>query len=302
MRIAVTGSSGLIGSALVPRLRHAGHEVLRLVRARPAGRGASYWNPAAGEIDRDALRGVDAVVHLAGRPIATRWTRQVKKEILESRTVSTHLLATTIAELDGGPRALVSMSGIHYYGADRGDEILTEDSTPGVGFMPEVCQAWEAAAEPARAAGVRVAHVRGGLVLTPEGGPLERLLPLFRLGVGGRLGSGRQWWSWITLDDFLGVIEHAVTTEGVKGPLNATAPAPVTNAEFTRTLAKVLRRPAVLRVPRFGPRLVLGELADVLALGSLRVRPERTLASGYTFRHLDLEEGLTDLLHRREPD
>lgn len=302
MRIAVTGSTGLIGSALLPRLRHAGHDVLRLVRSRPPGRGAAFWDPAAGQLDPESLQGTDAVVHLAGRPITDRWTKHVKRDILESRTLSTHLLATTMAQLSGGPQALVCMSGINFYGRDRGQEILTEDSTPGEGFMAEVCQAWEAAAEPARAAGLRVVHIRNGMGLTPEGGPLAKQLPLFRLGLGGRLGSGRQWWSWVAIDDIVGVITHAVTAEDVHGPLNATAPLPVTNAEFTRTLARVLNRPALLPVPRFGPRLVLGEISDEMAFGSLRVRPERTLASGYTFRHPDLGPALADLINRPELD
>jgi uncharacterized protein (TIGR01777 family) len=197
-----------------------------------------------------------------------------------------------------GPRTLVSMSGIHYYGTDRGEELLTEDSGPGEGpFMPALCQAWEAAADPAREAGLRVVHVRAGISLTPDSGALARMLPLFRLGLGGRLGSGRQWWSWVSLDDLLGLIEHALLSEEVRGPLNATAPAPVTNAAFTRTLGRVLGRPALLPVPSFGPKLLLGEAADDLALESLRVLPERALASGYTFRHPELEGALRAAVH-----
>lgn len=299
MRIAVTGSTGLIGSALVPRLTRDGHEVLRLVRSRPAGRGATFWDPAAGEIDAGALRGVDAVIHLAGRAVGSgRWTAARKREILTSRTRGTRLLAETLAALDDGPRALVAMSGINWYGTHRGDEVLTEASGPGEGFMAGVAQAWEAAADPARAAGIRVAHVRGGIVLSRDADALRRLLPLFRLGLGGRFGSGRQWWSWVSLDDVVGILAHA-TVDGLEGPFNATAPAPVTNAEFTRVLARTVRRPALLRVPRLGPRLVVGQAADELVYGSLRVLPERTLAGGYGFGHTDLADTLRHVLTDR---
>ena len=300
MRIAVTGSSGLIGSELVPVLKHEGHQVLRLVRARPTGRDAAYWNPETGEIDAAALADTEAVVHLAGKNVGERrWSESHKRQVLESRTRGTRLIAETMAGLRGGPRTLVSMSGVHYYGS-RGDEILTEDSSPGEGFLASVSHAWEAAADPARAAGIRVVHPRGGLVLSLGGAPLAMQLPLFRLGLGGRFGSGSQWWSWISIDDMVGLLRHAVLTPTVSGPLNATAPEPVTNAEFTRALASALGRPAVLRVPRLGLRLVIGELADELVYASIRVLPERTLASGYVFRHATLEQALRDLLSRTE--
>jgi uncharacterized protein (TIGR01777 family) len=202
-----------------------------------------------------------------------------------------------MAELADGPKVLVSISGINYYG-DRGDELLTEASGPGTGFMAELCVDWEAAAEPARAAGIRVVHPRGGQAMTPEGGTLQRLLPLFRLGLGGRFGDGRQWWSWISLDDLTGVIVHALTRPEVEGPLNACAPGLVTNADFTATLARVLGRPARLPIPKFGPRLVVGDLADELIYASVRAVPERTLASGYEFRHPELEGALRALLGR----
>jgi len=298
MRVAVSGASGLIGTELTQVLKREGHDVLRLVRARPPGRGAAYWDPATGEIDREALAGCDAVVNLAARNIgAGRWTEATKRELLASRTAGTGLIARTLADLDDGPRVLVSMSGVHLYG-DRGDELLTEASSPGQGFMAEMVAAWEAAADPARAAGVRVVHPRGGQVITPEGGTLQRLLPLFRLGLGGRFGDGRQWWSWISLDDMVGVIVHALTRPDVAGPLNTCAPGLVTNGDFTRILAEVLGRPAVIPIPRFGPRLLVGDLADALIYSSVRAVPERVLASGYEFRYPDLEGGLRAMLHR----
>ena len=298
MRVAVTGASGLIGSELTQVLKRDGHEVLRLVRSRPVGRGAAYWDPAGGEIDRQALAGCDAVVHLAARNIGQgRWTEAAKRELLESRRAGTGLIARTMAGLDHGPRVLVSMSGVNIYG-DRGDELLTEASSPGQGFMAGVARAWEEAADPARAAGIRVVHPRGGQAITPEGGTLQRLLPLFRLGLGGRFGDGRQWWSWVALDDMVGIIVHALTRPDLAGPLNACAPGLVTNGGFTRILAQVLGRPAVIPIPRFGPRLLVGDLADELIYASVRAVPERVLASGYQFRHPDLEGALRTMLHR----
>jgi uncharacterized protein (TIGR01777 family) len=298
MRVAVSGASGLIGTELTQVLKREGHDVLRLVRARPAGRGAAHWDPATGEIDREALAGCDAVVHLAARTIRPgRWTEAAKRELLDSRRAGTGLIARTMAGLDQGPRVLVSMSAVHFYG-DRGDELLTEAAGPGQGFLAEVTRTWEAAADPARAAGIRVVHPRGGQVITPEAGTLRQLLPVFRLGLGGRFGNGRQWWSWISLDDMVGVIVHALTRPDVAGPLNTCAPGLVTNGEFTRILARVLRRPAVIPVPRFGPRLVVGDLADELVYASVRAVPERLLASGYEFRYPDLEGGLRAMLHR----
>src|SRR6266545_2604881 len=286
MHVVVTGATGLVGSALVPLLRRDGHAVTRFSR------------PAAGVLDGAALAAADAVVHLAGRSIgALRWTGKVKREIRQSRTTGTRLLAETMAGLAAGPRVLVVSSGVHYYG-DRGDELLTEASRPGQGFLAGVCQDWEAAADPARAAGLRVVHVRTGVVQATGGGALRILARLFRLGLGGRLGSGRQWWSWVALDDLVGIMRHAVVDEGVEGPLNATAPNPATNAEFTATLARVLGRPAMAHVPRFAPRLAVGELAEELVFASIRALPEATLASGYTYRSPELEPALRRLLHR----
>jgi len=297
MRIVVTGSTGLIGSELVHVLRYQGHEVLRLVRARPTGRHAAYWNPDTGVIDADALGRADAVVNLCGRSTGCRWTEQAKREILHSRTRPTGLLAETMARLPGGTRTLVSMSGVHIYG-DQGDRILNEDSPEGPGFMASVARAWEAAADPAREAGIRVVHVRGGVVQNPAGGALAAQLPLFRLGLGGRLGSGRQWWSWISADDMTGILRHVLLTPDLVGPVNATAPNPVTNAELTRALAGALHRPALLPVPSFGPRLLFGQMADELLYASIRAVPARILAAGYTFRHTDLEVAYRDLLSR----
>lgn len=296
MLVAITGATGMIGSALAASLVADGHEVLPFTRSPSPGPGGARWDPAGGTIDSQALSKADAVVHLAGRNIAAlRWTPRVRREILGSRTRGTRLLAETMAGLPDGPRVLVTASGINFYG-DRGDELLTENSPSGQGFLAEVCRQWEGAADPARAAGIRTVHVRTGLVLTPGGGLLPRVLPLFRVGLGGRLGSGRQWWSWVTLDDVVGIYRHAVTAAKASGPLNATAPDPVTNAQFTAVLARVLRRPALLPVPRFGPRLLVGQLADELLFSSARVHPAATESSGYTFQHPTLEPALRHLL------
>lgn len=297
MRIAVTGSTGLIGTALVSSLTADGHEVIRFTRSQSPAPGAARWDPVGGTIDVGTLARADAVVHLAGRSIGpVRWTAKVKREILRSRVDGTRLLAQTMAGLEDGPRVLVCASGIHWYG-DRGDEVLTERSPPGKGFLAEVCRQWEAAAEPARAAGIRTVHLRNGVVQAREGGSLALQARLFRLGLGGRLGSGRQWWSWIALDDVVGLYRHALTVE-VEGPMNATTPNPVTNAEFTAALARVLRRPALLPVPALGPRLLFRDMADELAFASIRVYPAAAQASGYTFRHPNLEPALRHVLNR----
>jgi uncharacterized protein len=298
MHVVVTGATGLIGSVLVPLLRRDGHVVTRFSRTA-SGPDVARWDPAAGSLDKAALAEADAVVHLAGRSIgALRWTAKVKREIQQSRVAGTRLLAETMAGLASGPRVLVSSSGVHFYG-DRGDELLTEASQPGQGFLAGVCRDWEAAADPARAAGLRVVHVRTGVVQAAQGGALPVQARLFRLGLGGRLGSGRQWWSWISLDDLVGIMRHAVVDEGVEGPLNATAPNPVSNADYTATLARVVGRPALLPVPRFAPRLAVGEIADELLFASIRALPETTLAGGYTFAWPRLEPALRRLLHRQ---
>lgn len=297
MHVAITGSSGLIGTALTKALTDGGHRVARVVRHQPSGPDEIGWDIGAGRLEPEALRGVDAVVHLAGEGIGERrWTPEQKRRIRDSRTEGTRLIAEAIAAAEDGPRVLVSVSGIHYYG-DRGDAVLTEDSPHGTGFLPDVCVAWEAAADPAREAGVRVVHPRMGVVQSPDGGALRRLLPLFRLGLGGTFGRGRQYWSWITLDDAIGVLLHALLTDDLAGPVNATAPNPVTNAEFTRTLGRVLHRPAMLPVPPFGPAVLLGaELTQSALFDSIRALPQRTQSSGYLFRHPDLEAGLHAVL------
>jgi uncharacterized protein len=302
MLVAVTGSTGLIGTALVRRLEADGHRVLRLVRSRPPeGSGQSRWDPMGGRIDADALAGADAVVHLAGRGIGDglRWTRRVKDEILQSRVRGTRLLAETMAGVagSGGPRVLVCASGVHWYG-DRGEEVLTESSPAGDGFLAEVVRQWEAAADPARAAGLRVVHIRNGIVQAAEAPVVARQLPLFRLGLGGRVGSGRQWWSWVALDDTVGLYRHALLTDDLVGPVNGTAPNPVVNAEYAATLASVLGRPGFLTAPELGLRLLLGELADELLLASLRVLPAAAQASGYAFRFPELEPALRHILDR----
>jgi uncharacterized protein (TIGR01777 family) len=301
MLVAVTGSTGLIGTALVRRLTAEGHRTLRLTRSPPTGPDQSRWDPMGGHLDAEALARADAVVHLAGRGIGDglRWTRKVKQEILQSRIRGTRLLASAMAEAagSGGPRVLVCASGIHSYG-DGGDAVLTESSRPGSGFLAEVVRQWEAAADPARAAGLRVVHIRNGIVQAAKAPVLARQLPLFRLGLGGRLGSGRQWWSWIALDDTVGLYRHALLSDDLEGPVNGTAPNPVTNAEHAATLARVLGRPGLLAVPEFALRLLLGELAEELLFASLRVQPAAAQASGYEFRFPELEAALRHLLHR----
>jgi uncharacterized protein (TIGR01777 family) len=302
MLVAVTGASGLIGTALTGRLRAEGHQVLRLIRSRPTAADQVQWDPAAGELDSDALAKADAVVHLAAKNIGSqlRWTARTKRQILQTRVEGTNLVARTMAELakgPGGPRVLVCASGAHYYG-DRGDEVLTEASSGGRGFLADLVRQWEAAADPARAAGLRVVHMRTGPVQDAAGAGLPKQALMFRLGVGGRFGSGRQWLSWTSLDDIAGAYLHALTHDGLDGPVNNVAPNPVTNAEFTATLARVLHRPAVLHAPAFALRLVLGETADEFLLVSQRARPARLLETGYRFRFPELEAALRHTLGR----
>jgi hypothetical protein len=298
MRIAITGASGLIGSQLVPFLTTAGHDVVRLVRGRTAGPGTAGWNIETGEVDETALGHVDAVVHLAGAGIADRrWTDAYKREIRDSRVGPTHALCEWMARRPQPPSVLVSGSAIGYYG-NRGDEVLTEASAPGTGYLPEVCLEWERAARPAEDRGIRVVHLRTGIVLTPRGGALKKMLPPFLAGVGGPTGSGSQWMSWITIDDVIGAAYHALATPALAGPVNATAPAPVTNVEFTTTLARVLWRPSLFRTPALAIRALFGEMGEELLLAGQRVLPAALQQSGYRFRHASLEAGLRHVLGR----
>ena len=298
MHIAVTGSRGLVGSVLVPSLAGAGHRVTRMIRATPAGPGEVAWDPARGLADAAPLDGEDAVVHLAGANIAAgRWTPARKAEIRQSRVGGTRTLCEALGRLAHPPRVLVSASAVGYYG-NRGAEALTEESAAGTGFLAGVCREWEAATEPAVRVGVRVVSLRFGMILTPAGGALAKMLLPFKLGAGGRIGSGGQFMSWIAVDDAIGAIHHALGEESVRGPVNAVAPAPVSNAEFTRTLARVLRRPAVFPLPAFAVRLLFGEMADALLLGSARVVPARLQAAGYGFRFPELEGAIRHLLGR----
>jgi uncharacterized protein len=295
MKVLISGATGLIGSALIPALESGGHEATRLTRS-PGSSGDVSWDPSSGTIDASRLEGHDAVVHLAGENIGEgRWTPEKKRRILESRREGTRLLAETIAGLSEPPRVLVSASAVGYYG-DRGNELLREDSEPGSDFLAEVCKAWEAAADPAREAGIRVVHPRNGIVLSTEGGALARTLPIFKLGGGGRIGSGRQWWSWVAIDDIAGAYVHALTDDSVEGPVNVGSPNPLTNAEYTKVLKRVLNRPTFFPLPAPAARLMLGEVADALLLASQRVEPAKLRETGYEFRYPELEGALRHLL------
>jgi uncharacterized protein (TIGR01777 family) len=296
--VAVTGSTGLVGTALVRALAADGHRVVRLVRTRPAAAGGDvYWNPAKGEIDAAGLEGVDAVVHLAGESIAQLWTAERKRRIRESRVRGTRLLAEALAGLRGPPRVLVSGSATGFYGS-RGDERLEEGAGPGTGFLADVAREWEAAAQPARARGIRVVHPRLGIVLSREGGALPKMLPPFRLGLGGKVGSGKQWLPWISEADVVGVLRFLMDTETLGGPVNTVAPGEVTNAEFTRTLGRVLGRPTFFPVPAAALRLATGEMGEQTLLASQRAVPAVLLRAGYRFRHPELEGALRAVLGR----
>ncbi len=290
-RIAVTGSSGFLGAALVPALGAAGWQVIRVTRTAGTGAGTAQWDPARGLLDPAALAGVDAVIHLAGAPIDTRWTPEYKRTIRTSRVDSTALLARTLASLRPRPSVLLSASAVGIYG-DRGDTELDEASTLGDGYLADVGRAWEAAAAPARDAGIRVVHPRLGLALARGGGALAKMLPPFELGAGGKIGRGTQWMSWIARDDLVEALEFILRTPALSGPVNVTSPNPVTNAEFARTLGQVLHRPAVATIPPFVVRLLYGELADAGLLTSQRAVPRRLLAAGFVFGHPTLESAL----------
>jgi len=294
MKVAVSGTSGLIGSALVAALAGWGHELIPLVRGEPAGPDEVAWDPAARVIDAAGLDGVDGVVNLSGATIGQRWTARRKAEILASRVESTKLLATTLAALDPLPTAFVCAGGIGIYG-DRGDEILTEDSERGSGFLAEVGQAWEAAAEPARKAGIRVVTFRQGIVLSRAGGALGRMLTPFKLGVGGRIGSGRQWWSWVAMDDVVSAYRFALEGD-LAGAANLTSPNPVTNAQFTKALGKALHRPTVFPFPAVAAKTIFGEMAEEALLTGQRALPTRLLDAGFTFDYSELDAALAHAL------
>jgi uncharacterized protein len=290
--VAVTGSSGMIGRALLARLRLSGKRVRRLVRTeRSRSADDILWDPGRGVLDPRALEGAEAVVNLAGEPLAQRWTGSRRQAIRDSRVRGTELLARAIAGLERKPKVFLSGSAVGYYG-DRGDDALDEQAAAGTDFLASVAQEWESATRPASEAGVRVVLLRTGIVLNPHGGALERLLPPFRLGVGGPIGTGRQWMSWIALTDHIDAMEHALATDGLHGPVNLVAPNPVTNAEFASTLGRVLGRPALVPVPAFALELLYGEMARATILSGQRVLPKALLRTGFRFAHPTLDEAL----------
>jgi uncharacterized protein (TIGR01777 family) len=294
-KVLISGSSGLLGTALMQSLGVEGYEITRLMRKPTSAAGQIAWDFAQ-PLAPQSVSGFDAVIHLAGESIASRWTESKKKAIRDSRVLGTRHLAEALARAASPPRVFISASAIGFYG-DRGDEILREDSASGgSGFLPEVCREWEAAAEPAVNAGIRTAFLRTGIVLSAKGGALNQMLPPFRMGLGGRIGSGRQWMSWIDLQDEIGAIRHVLVNESLSGPVNSVSPKPVTNAEFTKTLASVLSRPSIFPMPAFAARLAFGQMGDELLLGSQRVEPAKLTASGFVFQQPDLRGALQDIL------
>ncbi|MBI3881298.1 MAG: TIGR01777 family protein [Verrucomicrobia bacterium] len=296
MKILITGSTGLVGRAATAELTRAGHEVWRLMRQSPDSPRDLVWDPAAGKIPTAQLEGFEAVLHLAGENLAGgRWTAAKKQRIRDSRVLGTQLLAESLAQLHRPPKIFLSASAIGIYG-NRDDELLTEASEVADDFLARVCREWETATQPAERAGMRVVHLRFGIILSPRGGAMAKMLPLFRLGLGGVAGGGAQYWSWVSLDDAVGVIQHALFTESLRGPVNVVAPEPVTNREFTKTLGRVLHRPTIFPAPAFALRLAFGEMADPTVLASAQVQPERLLETRYEFRHPQLEPALHELL------
>ncbi len=299
MKILVTGASGLVGSRLLPELKSLGHEVIGLTREKSHARGdLAFWDPQGGFIDSGALAGCDAAVNLAGESIAAgRWNSKRKRAIRESRIDATTTIVQALATLEPRPQVLVNASAVGYYGS-RGHEILNESSASGSGdFLSGVCRDWEAATEPASRAGIRVVMTRFGVILSGRGGALTKMLTPFKLGLGGKIGSGQQYMSWIAIDDVVGAIVHCLQTETLAGPVNVVAPQPVTNAEFTKTLGQVLSRPTVFPMPAFAAKLVFGEMGQELLLGGQRVQPARVLESGYVFKYPELETALRHVLY-----
>jgi len=294
VRIAITGSSGLIGTALTAALEDAGHDLLHVVRHAPTtGRAEVQWDIDAGFVDADALEGVEAIVHLAGENIGQRWSDDIRRRVLDSRVNGTRLIAEAAAGLASRP-VLVCASAIGFYG-DRGDEIVDEESVPGTGFLADVVEAWEASAEPARAAGLRTAHLRQGIVLSKEGGALARMLLPFKLGTGGRIGSGRQWWSWVSLDDVVAAYLFALE-QPLAGPVNVVAPGVVTNQEFVRAVGRALHRPTIFPLPAAAVKAAFGQMGEEMLLGGQRVAPTRLEAAGFTFGQPDIDSGLASAL------
>ena len=292
MNVLLTGASGLIGSAAAPALESSGHRVTKLRRGDGPG---ATWNPAEGKIDLSPAVPIDAVIHLAGESIGARWTPERKRRIRESRVAGTRLLAETLVALPSRPKVLVCASATGYYG-DRGEEWLDESSSPGRGYLAEVCRDWEAATAPAEKAGIRVVRLRFGIVLGRQGGALAKMLPAFRLGLAGRLGDGRQYWSWIALEDAVAALLHALTSESACGAVNAVSPQPVTNREFTAALGRTLRRPTLFGMPRFAVNLLFGEMGREAMLASCRARPAKLLGNGFQFQAPDLETALRRIL------
>lgn len=301
-KILVSGVSGPIGAALLPSLRASGWSVVRLVRGQATGKsnhsdnGQIAWNPAL-QLAPASVSGFDAVIHLAGEPIFGRWTAAKKAKIRDSRVAGTINLSRALARAEEKPKVFVCGSAIGYYG-NRGDELLHEESAPGDGFLPEVCQQWEEATTPAVQADIRTAHLRTGIVLSPKGGALGAMLPAFRMGLGGRVGDGRQWLSWIDVQDMVGAIYHILKNDLLQGPVNMVAPKPVTNAEFSKTLASALSRPAIFPLPTFAVKAIFGEMGEELLLSSQKVEPGKLISSGYPFRFRELRQSLKALLAR----
>src|SRR5579862_3763781 len=295
-RILVSGVSGPIGTALLPSLKSRGYEVTRLVRGTPTSSDQIAWNPGQ-PIAPEKVSGFDAIIHLAGESIVGRWTTAKKIKIRESRVAGTSALAEALARAASRPKVFVCSSAIGYYG-DRGNEVLHETSNPGVGFLPDVCREWEAATQAAAKAGIRTVQMRTGVVLSPKGGALSKMLPPFKMGVGGKIGDGRQWMSWIDVQDMVGAIHHVLKSDLLQGPVNMVAPKPVTNAEFTQTLASVLSRPAIFPVPAFVVKAAFGEMGETVLLGSQRVEPTQLVMSGYPFRFSTLQASLENLISR----
>ncbi|HWX93473.1 MAG TPA: TIGR01777 family oxidoreductase [Terriglobales bacterium] len=293
-RVLVSGVSGPVGAALLPSLKGRGFQVTRLVRGVVSGEDQLSWDPAK-PLAPELVSGFRAVIHLAGESVVGRWTSSKKTKIRDSRVLGTRNLAQSLAQAKDRPRVLISASAVGYYG-DRGGELLREESPSGAGFLPEVCREWEAANQPASQAGIRAVQIRIGVVLSPTGGALHKMLPPFRMGVGGNIGSGRQWMSWIHVQDLVGAVHHILKTDLLQGPVNMVAPRPVTNAEFTKTLGAVLSRPTIFPVPALAAKLAFGQMAEEILLGSQRVEPAKLIASGYPFQYTDLRKALEAVL------